>query len=169
MKNIFWTIRYQRLDSNLDLWQINLNWNYTPSFFLNSTFSDRIEQNIISPIYDMVIPEWNYTWKIPKFDDNWNPTWELFPILDRFFYIKYNNKINPAFWITEEKIKNSIIQIWNQFAIYINTIDEIKVFIKNFTNLKEISDWKFLLSTDPITGENKYLNIVEEWEIFTNS
>jgi hypothetical protein len=167
MKNIFWTIRYQKLNDKIDLWQINLNWNYTPSFYINNSFRDRINQNIITNLNDMIISEEKYTGNIPIFDNDWNPTGETHPILDRFFFISFNDKINPAYWITESIIVQSIEQIWNQFAIKINWIEEIKAFIKNMTNLEEIEDWKFLLSEDEF-WKKRYLNIIEVGDVITN-
>lgn len=168
MKNIFWTVRYQRLNWNVDLWNINLNWNYTPSFYLNNAFSDRVKQNIITNLYDMSINEENYTWTLPIFWIDWNPTWETFPVLDRLFFLSYNDKINPAYWINKDTIISSLVQVWNQFAMKIMSVDETIWFIKMFTNLKEISTWKFFISEDTILWKKMYLNIREEGDIITN-
>lgn len=168
MKNIFWTVRYQRLNNNIDLWNINLNGNYTPSFYLNNAFSDRVKQNIITNLYDMAIPEERYTWTLPVFWEDWNPTAEIFPVLDRLFYISYNNKINPAYWITEEYIENQIEQVLWQFSWDIMTIEKIINFVKMFTNLKEVEAWKFLLSENTIENKKQYLNIREYGDIITN-
>jgi hypothetical protein len=168
MKNIFWTVRYQRINNNVDLWNVNLNGNYTPSFYLNNAFSDRVKQNIITNLYDMSINEENYTWTLPIFWIDWIPTWETFPILDRFFFVSYNEKINPAYWIDKTMIISSLVQVGNQFAMKIMTIDEIIWFIKMFTNLTEISPWKFFLSEDIIWKTKMYLNIREEGDVITN-
>lgn len=168
MKNIFWTVRYQRLNWNVDLWNINLNGNYTPSFYLNSAFSDRVKQNIITNLYDMSINEENYTWILPIFWNDWNPTWQTFPALDRLFFLWYNDKINIAYWITKDAIINSLLQVWNQFSMKIMSIDETIWFIKMFTNLKEVETWKFFISEDVVSGKKMYLNIREEGEIITN-
>ncbi len=167
MKNIFWTVRYQRLNNNVDLWSVNLNGNYTPSFYLNNAFSDRVKQNIITNLYDMVIPEEKYTWTLPVFNDNWEPTAEVFPILDRLFYISYNDKINPIYWITEEYIENQIEQVLSSFSWDVMPIEKVIWFVKMFTSLEEVETWKFLLSDDEIFWK-KYLNIREYGDIITN-
>lgn len=168
MKNIFWTVRYQRLNNNIDLWSINLNGNYTPSFYLNNAFSDRIKQNIITNLFDMSISEDNYIGTLPIFWTDWSPSWLTSPVLDRVFFLSYNDKINPAYWINKDTILSSLIQVWNQFTMKIMTIDEVIWFIKMFTNLQEIQTWKFLLSEDNILNTKMYLNIREEWDIITN-
>lgn len=168
MKNIFWTVRYQRINWNVDLWNINLNGNYTPSFYLNNAFSDRVKQNIITNLYDMSINEESYTGTLPIFGIDWNPTWETFPVLDRLFFLSYNDKINPAYWINKDTIVSSLVQVWNQFAMKIMSIDEVIWFIKMFTNLKEVETWKFFISEDVILWKKMYLNIREVGEIITN-
>ena len=129
MKKIYWFYRRERI-SNKSFWDVNLNWWYTISFYVNEQYSDWINAWLIS-IKDCEIPSERYIKElIPWVKD-----------LREFVYMEYNDAI-----INEELAKIVINKIWARFDLEILTLEWAKKFLREHTNLKEIEEWKFELN-----------------------
>ena len=104
----------------------------SPCFYYKETFKDYIEDWIVS-MFNFEIPENRYSW------------------MRRFWYIEIDeNKI------TEEDIKYDITNALKQNHIRFLTTEEANNFIKNETNLQNLSKWLYLIREsciDELTGE----------------
>lgn len=139
---LFWTYRPRviwwsyNLENNL-----SLNWTYTPSFFLDWQFAD-YKAAWLTKILDTEIPEDRYTWEIAPW----------FRKLTRFIMAYYNED-----YIIKEDFEKSVSSVGSDFKIEIFwTIEEAKIWIRNNTDLQEVSEWKFL-----IYPETTWIN----WEV----
>lgn len=130
MEKIYWTYRPKRLSNPFELWNISLNWVYSPSFFLDNSFADYKAAGL-TKIIDWEIHEENYTAEIAP----WVPK------LTRFISAFYNEN-----YINWDDFAKSIQAVWAEFQIETLTPWEAILWIRNNTNLQEVEPGKFLLS-----------------------
>jgi hypothetical protein len=131
MKTIYWTYRSEIIDS-INLWNWNsLNWVYIPSFYLSWMFKD-YKQAWLTKIIDNEINEENYIWEIAPWIKK----------LTRLIKCEYNET-----YINVVDLDKSLKNVWARFNIdTFTTLEECKIWIRNNTNLVEVSDWKFKLN-----------------------
>ena len=128
---LYWTYRPERI-GNVNLWDISLNWTYTPSFYLNNQFRDWNEAWLTNVI-DLQIPEERYTAEI----SSWIPK------LTRFISCEYDEtKVDPI------ELARSLENVWARFDIDILTIEEARQWIRDNTNLQEVETWKFIINEE---------------------
>ena len=127
---IYWTYRSKRIWT-VDLWNISLNWTYTPSFYLDGQFADYKTAGL-TRILDLEIPEERYTWEIVPWVKK----------LTRFIIWEYNETyVN---WVDFEK---SIKSVGAEFQIEtFVTIEEARQWIRDNTSLIEETPWNFILN-----------------------
>lgn len=149
MQKLYWTYRPERIINPYYLWNnLSLNWTYTASFFLNNQFADW-NKAWLTNVIDNIIPEENYIWEIAPW----------IPKLTRFIMCEYDEtKVDSV------ELARSLKNIWARFDIDILDKDTITQWIRDNTNLQEVSLWKFLIhpETTWIDGEiieAKYLTI----------
>lgn len=79
--------------------------------------------------------------------------------LREFVIYEYNSDY------VDEALMNKIIwKIWQRFDLELLTIEEAKTFLRNHTDLEEVSEWKFKVSDEfEMMGqivEAKYIEII---------
>lgn len=119
---------------------------YTLSYFLDQQYSDYVKA-WITKIDDIIISDNRYTKEIVP----WIKSERRFAILE-------------ANWIDLNEFKNNVMKIANNFDINdLWDIEEAKAFIREYTNLEEVEEWKFLIQEaseiDWEVSEDKYLII----------
>ena len=131
MKTIYWTYRSEIINS-INLWNSNsLNWVYTPSFYLSWMFKD-YEQAWLTKIIDNEINEENYIWEIVPWIKK----------LTKLIKCEYNET-----YVNIVDLDKSLKNVWARFNIEIFiTLEATKTWIRDNTNLIEVTDWKFKLS-----------------------
>ena len=149
MQRLYWTYRPERITNPYDIWNnISLNWVYTPGFFLNNQFWDW-NKAWLTNVIDNIIPEDKYIWEIAPW----------IPKLTRFIMCEYDEtKVDSV------ELARSLKNIWARFDIDILDKDTITQWIRDNTNLQEVSLWKFLISSEATwinweIIEAKYLTI----------
>ena len=79
--------------------------------------------------------------------------------LREFVIYEYNEN-----YIDDALMNKIIWKIWQRFDLELLTIEEAKTFLRNHTDLKEVSEWKFKVSDESIFGdqiiEAKYIEII---------
>ena len=131
-KQIHWTYRPLRLTSPFNMWEVTLNWNYTPAMFLNNQFGDWNAAGLTN-IKDSIIPEDRYTSEIVPWIKK----------LTRFLVFEYDEKnVDP------QELSRSAENVWRQFDVDMITADEAYEWIKSNTDLKEVEPRKFLISEE---------------------
>ena len=131
MKTIYWTYRSEIINS-INLWNSNsLNWVYTPSFYLSWMFKD-YEQAWLTKIIDNEINEENYIWEIVPWIKK----------LTKLIKCEYNET-----YVNIVDLDKSLKNVWARFNIEtFITLEATKTWIRDNTNLIEVTDWKFKLS-----------------------
>ena len=141
MQKLYWTYRPERIINPYDLWNnLSLNWTYTASFFINNQFWDW-NKAWLTNVIDNIIPEENYIREIAPW----------IPKLTRFIMCYYDEA-----YVNSIELARSLKNVWSRFDIDILTSEEVITWLKENTNLQEISLWKFLIS-----AETTWIN----WEI----
>ncbi len=127
---LYWTYRSERIWT-VDLWNLSLNWVYTPSFFLNNQFFDWYSAWLTN-IKDLVIPEERYTAEIMP----WVPK------LTRFIVAEYNEA-----YVDPVELSRSITNVWARFNIDMFTdIETARQWVRDNCNLLEETPGNFLLA-----------------------
>lgn len=140
MKKIYGFYRKEQIGWNKNLWNVSQNWWYTMSFYVNWQYADWVNAGLIS-IKDMEIPVERYIKELILWIKD----------LREFVYMEYNENL-----VDIELATNIIKKIGARFDLELLDIELAKTFIRKQTNLKEVEEWKFLISE-----ETEWIN----WEI----
>lgn len=114
-------------------------WKYTPSYFTNQQYADYVTA-WLTKIDDCLIWDERYTKETAPWIKN----------LRRFWIMTCNE-----LYVNSDEFAQNLLKIWATFDIELLTKEEAILFLQTWTDLKEVSTWKF-----EVTPEHEF-----NWEI----
>lgn len=107
-------------------------WKYTLSYFCDQQYADYVQAWLTS-IKDCLILDDRYT----------KETYPWIKSLRRFGYMECNEQ-----FVNIDEFANNLLKVWANFDIELLDVESAKAFIREWTDLQEIEDWKFEISSE---------------------